>query len=75
MWEASSSSVCGEPWMSSMELLSVMWIIGEKSPLVTPRCEGVKKLAKASSCLWRPFGVEARRITSLMKSRMDIKTW
>jgi hypothetical protein len=27
--------------MSSMKLLSVMWIIGEKSPLVSPRCEGI----------------------------------
>jgi hypothetical protein len=27
--------------MSSLELLSVMWIMEKKSPLVTPRCEGV----------------------------------
>jgi hypothetical protein len=37
-WRA---TVCGESGISSSELLFVMWIVEEKYPLVTPRCEGV----------------------------------
>jgi len=43
------SIVYGGPWISSVELLSMIMIIGKKS-LVTPRCQGVIGIIKA--CTW-----------------------
>jgi hypothetical protein len=39
--------------MSSSELLSEMWIMEKKSPLVTPRCEGVTSGSNMGTCAHR----------------------